>query len=179
VKTSWAAVFIRSALTSSVVQSGCAARTSAVTPAVTGEAIDVPEMLTPWVPVPTAAEKSVTPGAARSGLTPLSCRVPRELNVATRSTCSATSKTAASFSPGPKVTVTVWPAATASARTCPSLAATRMPGMSATPEMPVSSRSSSETITKPIAPAATALAPLTTDPQANAAASISRTRPAA
>ena len=65
-------------------QVGCACRTRAATPAVCGEAIDVPEMRVEPVPVPTATDGMDTPGAATSGFWALSpLRGPLELKSAT------------------------------------------------------------------------------------------------
>ena len=62
-------------------QLGCRDLTSAATPAVTGAAIDVPEMTSTLLPVPTPAEAIVSPGAVTSGFTtPIEPCVPREVN---------------------------------------------------------------------------------------------------
>src|SRR6266545_8302300 len=72
------------AVCSSVVQGGCACFTSAATPATCGVAIDVPDSNNPWLPVPTAAEKTATPGAVTLGFSAEStCRGPPELKLAT------------------------------------------------------------------------------------------------
>ena len=53
----------------------------AARPATCGDAIDVPDMVVPWSPVPAAVEKIPTPGAVTSGLSQLSLlRGPLELN---------------------------------------------------------------------------------------------------
>ena len=71
------------ALTSSVVQSGWAWRTSAAMPATCGDAIEVPESTYPRFPVPEAVDRMLTPGAAMSGLSALSpVRGPPELKLA-------------------------------------------------------------------------------------------------
>src|SRR6476620_5790570 len=66
------------ALTSSTLQLECAPRTSAASPATCGEAIEVPLSAMPSLPVPTATEKVVTPGAATSGLMLFVTPMPRE-----------------------------------------------------------------------------------------------------
>ena len=50
------------------VQPGWTCLTSAAMPAVIGQAIEVPEMTAPPVPVPTPAERTLRPGAITSGL---------------------------------------------------------------------------------------------------------------
>ena len=63
---------------------GCACRTRAATPAVCGDAIDVPDMRIEPVPVPTSTDGMDTPGAATSGFCALSPRRgPLELKSAT------------------------------------------------------------------------------------------------
>src|SRR5262245_2765907 len=42
--------------------------TSAAVPATNGDAIDVPEMTTLWLPLPTSVDVTASPGAAMSGL---------------------------------------------------------------------------------------------------------------
>src|SRR3954468_24339628 len=60
---------------------GCAALTSAPTPAGVGVAIDVPDSTRTSFPLPAPAEARLSPGAVTSGLTtPSEPWVPRELN---------------------------------------------------------------------------------------------------
>src|SRR6185369_7995076 len=69
------------ALMSCALHVGCAWRVSAADPATCGEAIEVPEMISPPLPVPLAVDSTLTPGAVRSGLSALSPeRGPPELN---------------------------------------------------------------------------------------------------
>src|ERR1035437_4828706 len=60
------------ALTCSGDQRGCAWRTRAAVPATWGAAIEVPDSRSPPMPVPAAADKTDTPGAAMSGFSALS-----------------------------------------------------------------------------------------------------------
>ena len=55
------------ALTCAGPQLGCVCRTSTATPEVIGAAIDVPDSTIPALPVPTPAERTLTPGAETSG----------------------------------------------------------------------------------------------------------------
>ena len=66
------AVLTMAALTRAGDHDGWAWRTRAATPAVYGEAIEVPPNEVPAVPLPTRAETMATPGAATSGLRALS-----------------------------------------------------------------------------------------------------------
>src|SRR5690242_10112706 len=69
------------ALMSCALHVGCAWRVSAADPATCGEAIDVPERISPPLPVPLAVDRTLTPGAERSGFRALSpLRGPPELN---------------------------------------------------------------------------------------------------
>ena len=68
VKTSWVAVFITSALSCAGVQVGCSCLSRAITPAVSGAAIEVPLKLALPEPLPMPVEMTFTPGAATSGL---------------------------------------------------------------------------------------------------------------
>src|SRR6266850_1100504 len=71
------------ALIASDDQPGWACFTSAAAPAVIGDAIDVPDMRVPCVPLPIAVDLTLTPGAMTSGLTALSTfRGPPEVNEA-------------------------------------------------------------------------------------------------
>ena len=71
------------ALIYSTLHVGCAWRVSAATPATIGEAIEVPEIRVPWLPVPEAVDWMLTPGAVTSGLSQLSpLRGPPELKLA-------------------------------------------------------------------------------------------------
>src|SRR5262245_8297754 len=47
---------------------GCAWITRAAVPVTNGAAIDVPEMTTPWLPLPTNVDVTASPGAPMSGL---------------------------------------------------------------------------------------------------------------
>src|SRR5437879_11018015 len=68
---------------SSTFQVGWAWRVSAATPATCGEAIEVPEIAAPALPVPMPVEMMLTPGAVTSGLRPLSpVRGPPEVKLA-------------------------------------------------------------------------------------------------
>src|SRR5438309_3462364 len=68
---------------SSTFQVGWAWRVSAATPATCGEAIEVPEIAAPALPVPMPVETMLTPGAVTSGLRPLSpVRGPPEVKLA-------------------------------------------------------------------------------------------------
>src|SRR4029079_13171790 len=78
--TAAAPVSISAALICSGNQDGCAALTSAAMPVVCGAAIDVPLSFMPSLPVPTAVEKTETPGAAMSGLTTFGSPQPRDEN---------------------------------------------------------------------------------------------------
>ena len=60
------------ALTWSGDQAGWAESTSAAVPAVTGEAMDVPEYVVPFQPLPLSDDSMLTPGAATSGFSQLS-----------------------------------------------------------------------------------------------------------
>ena len=83
------AVFITSALSSSIAQVGCSWRSSAIEPAICGAAIEVPLMLVPLLPVPLATEKIPWPGALISGFSiEPSRRGPREEKLA-RETANA------------------------------------------------------------------------------------------
>ena len=66
------AVFTIAAFTLSGDQPGWADSTRAAMPEVIGVAIEVPEYIAPSQPVPTRDEKTLTPGAATSGLSQLS-----------------------------------------------------------------------------------------------------------
>src|SRR5687767_5071941 len=57
---------------SATLQLGWACRVSAATPAVCGDAIDVPEIVTAALPLPLLVETMLTPGAVMSGFRPLS-----------------------------------------------------------------------------------------------------------
>ena len=61
------AVLAMAALTCAGPQLGCVCRTSTATPEVIGAAIDVPDSTIPALPVPTPAERTLTPGAETSG----------------------------------------------------------------------------------------------------------------
>ena len=61
------AVLTTASATSAALQPGCAWTTSAALPATCGVAIEVPDSKSPWLPVPTAVEKTLTPGAEMSG----------------------------------------------------------------------------------------------------------------
>ncbi len=71
------------ALTASGFHDGLAAWTRAATPAMCGEAIEVPERVVPLLPLPTRVDTIELPGAVTSGFAALSpLRGPPELNVA-------------------------------------------------------------------------------------------------
>ena len=71
------------ALICSTFQSGCAWRVRAATPATIGDAMDVPEIRVPWLPLPTRVDWMLTPGAEMSGFSQLSpLRGPPELKLA-------------------------------------------------------------------------------------------------
>src|SRR4051794_24252563 len=77
------AVFITAALICSGFHVGCACRTSAEAPALCGDAMEVPEMIVPPLPVPLAVDWIETPGAVTSGFRALSpVRGPAELKLA-------------------------------------------------------------------------------------------------
>src|SRR5207245_9507112 len=79
------AVLTMAAATSDASQSGCACMVSAALPATCGAAIEVPDMNTPWLPVPMPVEKMLTPGAEMSGFKwPSPPRGPAELKDANR-----------------------------------------------------------------------------------------------
>src|ERR687892_1897653 len=61
------AVLTIAAFRSSTDQPGCAWRVRAATPLTCGADIDVPESRAPRLPVPTAADRTPTPGAVTSG----------------------------------------------------------------------------------------------------------------
>src|SRR6266403_4676024 len=68
---------------SSVRHAGCAWRVSAATPLVCGAAIDVPDRISAPVPVPTAVDWMLTPGAVTSGFRlPSPVRGPPEVKLA-------------------------------------------------------------------------------------------------
>src|SRR5262245_7511020 len=67
VYASWLAVFIASALSCAGVHVGWSWRSSAITPAVIGEAMEVPLFTEYQLPVPMPVEKMFTPGAPMSG----------------------------------------------------------------------------------------------------------------
>src|SRR2546430_11299571 len=62
---SWvaSAVLTMAAATSAASHAGCACMASAALPATCGAAIEVPDMNTPWLPVPMPVEKTLMPGA--------------------------------------------------------------------------------------------------------------------
>src|SRR5262245_63262834 len=55
-------------LIAAVFHFGCAWMVSAATPATCGVAIDVPEIVSDWLPEPTRVETMFTPGALMSGM---------------------------------------------------------------------------------------------------------------